>query len=315
MSDALANFHFLRPACLLLVPVAIAVWWFWERRTAPLRGWKEQMHPDLLRALVVGKSDARQRTAYWLLAAWVLAAIAVAGPAWRLEPNPFLDDAQPLMILLKTDHSMTLADPAPAPLQRAQLKISDLAEQRSGQPLGLIAYAGSAHLVLPPTKDTSIIGELAAELSPDIMPQPGDRLDLAIAKAIELLEQQQQGGALLVIANAVEIDPATLTQIGSQLRGTPVQFLAMTASDSPEYQTIQTAATAWRATVQPSVVDDSDIASIVRFAEHRSSSGVAGETSRWQEAGYWLTPWIGLIVAFSFRRQRQAVLEQAGETS
>ena len=121
--------------------------------------------------------------ARWLLVGWLLAVVAVAGPTWRLEPSPFADDATPLMILLKADISMETPDPAPSRLERARLKIADLAAARKGQPLGLIAYAGSAHLVLPPTRDTAVVAQMAAEISPEIMPVPGDRLDLALRKA------------------------------------------------------------------------------------------------------------------------------------
>ena len=58
----------------------------------------------------------------------------------------------------------------------ARLKIADFAAERTGQPLGLVAYAGSAHLVLPPTRDTSVVATMAAEISPAIMPKRGDDL-------------------------------------------------------------------------------------------------------------------------------------------
>jgi Ca-activated chloride channel family protein len=58
------------------------------------------------------------------------------------------------------------------------------------------------------------------------------------------------------------------------------------------------------ATVQPFTVDDQDVTAIVEFAERRTASGMGGESSRWQEAGYWITPAIALVVALSFRRQQ-----------
>ena len=163
MIGAISDFHFIRPAWLILVPIAYALWWYWRRRMEPLRGWRQQMDAQLLAALVVRDRDAgSNRLTYGLLAAWLLATVAVAGPTWRLEPNPFASDAQPLMILLKASDSMNRSDLTPTRGQRAQLKIADLAEARNGQPLGLIAYAGSAHLVLPPTKDTQVVAEMAA---------------------------------------------------------------------------------------------------------------------------------------------------------
>jgi len=121
------NFHFIRPWFLLLAPLAVLLWWLWQRGTDPLRGWREQIVPELLDVLVVGQESSLRRSVPWLLVAWLLAVLAIAGPTWRLEPSPFADDASPLIILLKADASMEQPDPAPSRLERARLKIADLA--------------------------------------------------------------------------------------------------------------------------------------------------------------------------------------------
>ncbi|WP_041350473.1 vWA domain-containing protein [Nitrosococcus watsonii] len=306
MIEALSSFHFIRPAGLLLIPLAATLWWFWRRRADPLRGWREQMDSDLLEALTVGQSSSRDYASYGLLGAWIVAAIAIAGPTWKPEPNPFAADAQPLIILLKASQSMQLLPPSPSRLERAQLKIADLAQARKGQPLGLVAYAGSAHLVLPPTQDTSIVAQMAAEISPEIMPVPGDRLDLAIQKAGELLQEGLEGGSLLVIADAAETDPQTIAAANGLVGSPPVQLLALTGADSPEIKTLRNVARSLNAPVRALTADDGDINAIVNFAERNTAATIAGESGRWQEVGYWLTPLLALMVAFSFRRQKLA---------
>ena len=233
MTEILHNFHFIRPAWLLLALLAVGLWWLWRRRSDPLRGWREQIAPELLEALVVGRESAKSGQAPWLLIAWLMAIVAIAGPTWRLEPNPFADDARPLMILLKADVSMMQPDPAPSRLERARLKIADLSAAWKGQPLGLIAYAGSAHLVLPPTRDTAIVAKMAAEISPDIMPAAGDRLDPALREAARLLAEGKQGGSILVVADAVGAEPAALAALRKDFSN-PVQFLAITALESSQ---------------------------------------------------------------------------------
>lgn len=309
MIETLPQFYFLRPGWLCLVPLGVIVWWLWRRSTDALRGWREQMDSELLKALVVGRDTRRDWRPYWLLAGWLLAALAIAGPTWRLEPNPFAADAQPLVILLKSDESMQLATPSPSRLERAHLKIADLAEARVGQPLGLIAYAGSAHLVLPPTRDTEVVAKMASEVSPAIMPEPGDRLELAIQKASDLLAEGQQGGSLLVIADSVDLDARAVDSLGNLKQSFPIQFLALVGDGSPERETIEKAARSLRASVQSLTVDGADVASVIAFAERRAAAGVAGESSRWQEAGYWLTPVLAFLVALSFRRQKTVTTE------
>ncbi|MCO6046607.1 VWA domain-containing protein [Aeoliella sp. ICT_H6.2] len=304
MIEQFSNFHFLRPWWLLMLPVAVVVWWFWQRRSDALSGWRSQIDPKLLEALVVGRESHRDWRPWLLLAAWLLVVLAVAGPTWRLEPNPFAADAQPLLILLKADDSMNQTPPEPSRMERAHLKIEDLAELRQGQPLGLIAYAGSAHLVLPPTHDTEVVAKMASQVSPAIMPKPGDRLDLAIEQATKLLAQLQQGGSLLVVADTAEIDTQAVAALSKLEPSFPIQFLSLGGDDSPEGVSIQQAAGKLHAEVQALAVDDQDLTSVISFAERRAFQGLAGESDRWQEAGYWLSPVIALIVALSFRRRR-----------
>ncbi len=304
MTETLTNFHFIRPTLLLLLPLVIALWWVWQRRSDPLRGWREQMEPELLTALVVGRESVQRGPVRGLLIAWLVAAVAIAGPTWRLEPSPFADDSAPLMILLKADISMDTPDPAPSRLERAHLKITDLAEARKGQPLGLIAYAGSAHLVLPPTRDTGIVATMATEISPAIMPEPGDRLDLALQEASRILAEGGKGGSLLVVADTVATEIARLKSISTNL-AFPVQFLAILSPDSDTDKTLQAAARTLKASVETLSVEDSDVASIVRRTANApvALSGEGGE--RWEEAGYWLLPLVFLLFLTTFRRESQ----------
>lgn len=296
------SLHFIRPGWLLLAPLAVALWWLWQRRSDPLRGWREQIAPDLLEALVVGRESIKSGNARWLLVAWLVAIVAIAGPTWRLEPSPFADDVTPLMILLKADVSMMQPDPAPSRLERARLKIADLGEARKGQPLGLIAYAGSAHLVLPPTRDTATVAQMAAEISPDIMPISGDRLDLALREAVRVLAEGQSGGSIVVLADAVDTDPAALAALRKDI-SIPVQFLAINAPESSQSDSLRAAAKTLGADVEQIDVEGKDITAIVRHAASAPSAKRGQQGERWQEAGYWLVPLIGLIVLASFRRE------------
>ena len=63
MFQNLSNFHFIRPAALLLLPLAFGLWLAWRKRADPLRGWREQIDPELLDALLVGQLASGARPA------------------------------------------------------------------------------------------------------------------------------------------------------------------------------------------------------------------------------------------------------------
>jgi len=258
----------------------------------------------LLEALVSGES-ARSGSRLFILIGWLIAIVAIAGPTWRLEPNPFADDASPLVILLKADASMDQPDPAPARIEHARLKIADLADARQGQPLGLVAYAGSAHLVLPPTRDTAIVASMAAEISRAIMPVPGDRLDLALREAVRVLTEGGQAGSILVMADSVGTDLYRLESLARELNF-PIQFLSINGRDATPDDSLRAAARALKASVESLDIEGRDIATIVRRAANTPVARSGEQGGRWEEAGWWLVPLAGLAVLGLFRKEEES---------
>jgi Ca-activated chloride channel family protein len=282
-----SEFHFLRPWALVLVVPALLLWLASRHASDTTRRWARVIEPDLLKLLVVGGAS-RWRIAPHdlLLAAGIVAALAVAGPAWQREPSPFADAERPVMIVLKVSPTMMTGDLAPSRLERARQKIADLLKAHDGMPAGLIAYSGSAHLVLPPTPDREIALSLAHALSPEIMPREGDRLDEAVALADRILKEGGQGGSILVLADTVR---------AGQTFAAPFTLLAMLPEPTPlpgiDQRIVRT------------TVDDSDIEALSRRLATASAPPAApGEGERWRDAGYWLTPLLALLVIGWFRR-------------
>ncbi len=313
-----SDFHFIRPAWLILIPGIVWVWWRVRTLQDPLRGWRAVMDRELLAAVTVGltpHSDNRNRvpSSAWraasLLTAWLLAVLALAGPTWRPEPSPFADDPVPVMLVLKAGDTMDLADLAPSRIERARLKITDFATERKGQPLGLVAYAGSAHLVLPPTRDTSVVAAMAAEISPAVMPEPGD--DLAKSLTIAAQTLGGRGGSLVVLADTVPAgsEPA-LRQFRSANR-LPVHFLAIARAGTPELAAVETAASALGADVTVMAADSSDIGNLVRrIARAHVAVAADGQGTHWAEAGWWLLPALAVLSLSGFRRVGNTTLPE-----
>jgi Ca-activated chloride channel family protein len=306
----LSDFHFIRPAWLLLLPIVVTVWWLGRHWQDPLRGWRAVMDRDLLGFMTVGEDGSSRWRGVTLLVGWVIAVVAVAGPTWRPEPSPFADDPVPVMVLLRADESMDLTDLVPSRMERARLKAGDFANGRKGQPVGLIAYAGTSHLVLPPTRDTLVVASMAAEISPQIMPRPGDDLAGALKLAAETLGDA--GGSILVIADtANELNAAAMAEFRSIYR-MPVYFLAVTRPDTPELDLISQAAASVKGDVIVMTPDDGDVQSLVKqTATAPVAVAAAGQGTRWAEAGWWLVPLLALLSLSTFRRVGNTESEEA----
>ncbi len=265
------------------------------------------MDDELLEAMTVGADSRSQRREHILLAAWLIAVVAVAGPTWKPEPSPFADNPVPVVLVLKANKSMDLTDISPSRIERARLKIVDFASQRKGQPLGLVAYAGSSHLVLPPTRDTSVVASMAAEISSAILPRPGDDLAGALGLAIRALGET--GGSVVVFADIAQ--PLSVADVSALKKSrVPVNFLAVARADTPELDAIRQVAGQLGGAAVLMTADSSDVNSLVRTAARAPVAvAVGGEGVRWSEAGWWLVPLLMIFSLASFQRVEQTRMQ------
>jgi Ca-activated chloride channel family protein len=200
---------------------------------------------------------------------------------------------------------MNASDISPHRMERARLKVADFARERKGLPLGLIAYAGSAHLVLPPTRDTAVVATMAAEISPEIMPQPGDDLTTALKLAQRSLGPL--GGTVIVVADTVSSEnQSALAEFRQQSR-VAIRVLAVARPGTPEMKTLEQVASTLNASLTVMTPDGADIDRLVRqSAKTPVAISAAQPGTRWAESGWWLVPVLAIIVLASFRRQLPA---------
>jgi Ca-activated chloride channel family protein len=208
------------------------------------------------------------------------------------------------MIVLRVTPSMTTSDLPPSRLERAREKISDLLDLREGAATGLIAYSGSAHLVLPPTTDKSVVLAMTQAVSPEIMPRQGDRLAEGVQLATRVLTDARAGGSVLVIADTVAPDQVGAIENVKRASGPPVTLLAMAPPDRIAADgALNGAVRALGARLVEQTPDTSDIQTVAsRLRGSVWNGDIAGEGAQWRDEGYWLTPIVALVGLAWFRR-------------
>jgi Ca-activated chloride channel family protein len=288
----------------LLLPAALLIWAL-ARHCDPQRQWRQIIAPHLLNALLImGEQRRRWGPVHLLAAVWLLGIIALAGPAWRHEPSPFTEDQAALVIALKVTPSMQTQDVQPSRLQRAVHKIHDLLASRAGARTALIAYAGSAHLVMPLTRDAEIINSFATELQPELIPRPGDDPVLALALAEKQLMDAQQAGSVLFITDG--ITPAEATRMAQRRPEGPAPMVILGTVglnvDSPERRELERTAEILSVHLEFLTPDGRDVASLTGKIERSMSSVADAEGGeRWRDEGYWLVPLLCALALLWFR--------------
>jgi Ca-activated chloride channel family protein len=308
--NTLAAFHFLRPEWLwLLLPAGLLAWRL-HLQQSQRDDWDGVIAPHLLQRLRARDDNraGKWRPAILLPIAWLTGILALAGPAWQREASPFSQDQSAAVIVLRVSPEMMAMDIAPSRLQRANHKIRDLLELRAGTRNALVAYYGSAHMVMPLTRDPDVIGSFAAGLEPGIMPLEGDAVVEALTLANDMLTRDGATGSIILVTDA--IDPAA--QAGLQaIVGADVHMLAVAAGpeavppvDSPpapplDTRAMQASADTLGASLTKVSVDDADVRRLNRLIETSFVKAPPTEGERWRDQGWWLLlPLAGLTLMF-----------------
>jgi Ca-activated chloride channel homolog len=316
-------FHFLRPEWLWGLVGALILFWAVSRREDLRARWGTIIAPHLLDHLIVGRRDFRRlRPVHLTAALMALGSIGLAGPTWERERPPFVEDKAPMAVLIDLSQTMDAIDVSPTRLERAKLKLRDLLALRKGARTAILAYAGSAHLVLPLTDDQNLIETYVDSLSTALMPVPGKDTTKALAAAEKALANEDAPGTLLFMTDGVEprafnalknhngkneiMMLAIGTADGGPIKIGKDEFLADASGrrvivrlDMDALRRLKSEAGVALATVSR---DNSDVQWIARRAQTHLEQKEMDTDARWNDVGWWFTLPIAMLGALWFRR-------------
>jgi len=294
---ALGAFHFIRPVVLVLVPVIVALWWLARRAHGARTSVADGLAPHLRAALTVGRSGARRvRPIDGVALGLILLSLGAAGPTWSRMPDPFVAQSAPVVVLLKVTPSMAETDIAPSRLERGKQKIRDLLDLRAGARTALVAYAGSAHIVVPMTEDPAVVLPYLEGLATEVMPVEGDNAAAAFAVAEDLLAAEAAPGAVLLVADGLDpADVEALTADGAP----PLAALAM-LPDGTRDRGLDALTAAPVVAVTP---DDGDVRALDRALNTAYRQALLADGDQpWDDRGHLLAWPAMLLTLLWFRR-------------
>ena len=321
----LMNFHFLRPAWLLVLVPTFALLLLMNARSDVRRRWRGTIAPHLLNALVVEQGRGSWvRPLYLTTVLLVLGAIALAGPSWRQEHPPFLEDKAPLAVAVDLGATMDAIDVTPSRLERAKLKLKALLAQRNGGRTAIYAYAGSTHLVLPLTDDDKLLQTFVDALQTRIMPVPGKNTALALKTISADLAKEDTPGTIVFLTDGVE--PAAVAAFKAQVDADgplPVVLGIGTAQGGPvrdaqgdfvtqdgqrlfaHFDVAALERLGKEADVPVATVtldSDDDVRWVQRHVQAHLAQKQAQGHARWQDEGWWLCMPVALLAVLWFRK-------------
>ena len=327
--NALADFHFLRPAWLLAVLLVPLAWMLWQRVRGMAASWKSVVDEHLLPHLVETTHERARNGGAWLAALlWLLACIALAGPAWEREPLALSRTDAARVPALERPPTMPAADIKPTRLERARYKLNDILDASRDLQTALIGYAGDAFVAAPLTDDVNTVRNLIDALDPGVMPAVGNNTERAIAEAQKLIAQAGlKHGELILLADSASngalaaarrahAQGLTVSVLGvGSAKGAPVPLpqggflqdasgnIVLPRLDEPALRALAQAGGGRYATL---TTDRSDLNSLLVANRDASNAAVAegdhATSERFRDRGPWVLLLLVPLAAIAFRR-------------
>lgn len=328
----MAEFHFLRPAWLILLPVVTFFAWRLLTGRGAGSSWQKIVDSALQPFVLAAPEALKERRLPTLLgiAASILVTIALAGPAWDRLPVPVYRSDEALVVALDLSRSMDAGDVEPSRLARAKIKLLSLLERRPNGQTALVVFSAHAFTVTPLTTDTATVAALIGALATDIMPSQGSYPEAGLTKAGSLLEQAGMTAGQILLVTDADVSPQSLDVTGDLRRqGYSTNVLAVGTADGapiprreggfmtsasgqvvvPQLNAdgLRRLARAGGGRFAQLTPDDRDLDALfpgetVGTLEAATEEGDDFEADIWRDQGIWLTLVLLPIVALGFRR-------------
>jgi Ca-activated chloride channel family protein len=298
-------FHWLRPAALwLFVPLSLVALLLWlgnrERRK-----WR-QIVPAVLRPYLFtrGSRTAILFPLLLFVAGMSIGILALAGPTWKMKEKPAQKIQTVVLVALDVSQSMLATDIQPNRLQRAKFKLNDFLNANPRARAGLVAFAGSAHPVLPFTTDYQLIKQQAESLVPRIMPMQGSDMGVLLGVVDSLMRKTPSSGSILLMTDTIDAEQAASLSNFMRGRAQHLEILLFSTPVGQDVTAMHNLQQDSAITLTPLTLDTTDVAGIAkRIASKLTFEEKKGENEKeWEDMGWVLLLPSLLIVLFWFRR-------------
>ena len=306
------HFHFLRPYWLIIFVLMLYILNAFSLRDDSIAQWRELMSPTIISKLTVSGNNN-----HWLSPKRMSFIISIPlclllmGPTWQQQPSPFSENNAPLIIALDVSNTMSQSDVQPSRLLRAKQKINELLEVRGDSKTALLAFSGSAHVVMPMTNDREMIRLFLDSLDEKVMPVSGKLPEKILPLADELLQNATVPGTILLVGDGATANTVTAFQQFFEQQSSQLVVWAIGASPELvddntdiiplQLTQLQNLAKQSNGRVVLMSNDKTDINRVNQYIKHNLV--VVDDNSRpWHDAGYYLIFIIAILFLSWFRK-------------
>jgi len=202
---------------LLLLPLLALILWWRAKRMSPVV--RTPVIPNILK----GGFLVRTRPVLFVFRLMALAAIiaALARPqSSDITTKKRGSEGIDIMLSVDISPSMLARDLKPNRLEALKKVAQNFVDNRQGDRIGLVIYAGEAFAQVPLTTDHRVVKNALNELKYDML-DPGTAIGMGLASAVNRLKESESVSKVIILLTDGEnnrgiIDPKTAAQLAAQ---------------------------------------------------------------------------------------------------
>lgn len=177
---------------------------------APGRSWRKALAKGTLQTLALG-----------------LVVVALAAPRFGVQLVKVEREGIDIVIALDTSLSMLAEDMLPSRLERAKHEIVDLIDGLSGDRVGLVVFAGSAHAVCPLTVDYAAALMFARAIDVYMVSEPGTAIGEAITTSVALFDPSVRRDRAIILVTDGENHEGDPVQAAAEAREAGIRIFTI----------------------------------------------------------------------------------------
>lgn len=185
---------------LLLIPLGIGLnryFRYWQ-----IKKQEEFGNTKALEQIVSNRNHIRNKHKGMLqMGAFVCLVIALINPKWGTETETVKAQGVELVFALDVSKSMLCNDVKPNRLEIAKQIIAQTISKLGTDRIGMIAYAGNAHPVLPMTTDYALAKMYLQTINTDLISSQGTAIQSAIETAVDFFDNPNSGKAIILLSD------------------------------------------------------------------------------------------------------------------
>ena len=203
----------------LFIPfLLVLIWYIYQGRKLRMNlenlG-SEQVKKFLLNRVKHSRIYLRSRL---MILGTIFIILASVGPQIGMKLTELTRKGVDILILMDTSTSMNAVDVKPSRMEKAKYELGRLLNSLEGDRVGLIAFAGTAHLHCPLTEDYSAARLFLNMMDTDIISNQGTDLAAPIKLALDHIGEDEQKFKVLLLVSDGEDHQGEAVQLAEQAR-------------------------------------------------------------------------------------------------